>query len=95
MTELLKAQIPQEENIILDFDVISEGDFDLQIIKAKYDMLFTWNGEITSALSGVAEDIPAKVLETIPSSLRNKKCIPIVLDHCEDLYLQAQWEFGR
>ena len=83
MTELLKAQIPQEENIILDFDVISEGDFDLQIIKAKYDMLFTWNGEITSALSGVAEDIPAKVLETIPSSLRNKKCIPIVLDHCE------------
>ncbi len=83
MTELLKAQIPQEENIILDFDVISEGDFDLQIIKAKYDMLFTWNGEITSALSGVAEDIPAKVLETIPSSLRNKKSIPIVLDHCE------------
>ena len=83
MTDLLKAQIPQEENIILDFDVISDGDFDLQIVKDKYDMLFTWRGEITDSLSTVAEDIPPKVLETMPNSLRNKKCVPVILDHCE------------
>lgn len=83
MTELLKAQIPQEKDIILEFDVISDSEFDLQIIRNKYDMLFTWRGEITDALSKVSEDIPAKVLETIPTSLRNKKCIPIFLDHCE------------
>lgn len=83
LTELLKKQIPQEENIILQMDVISEKDFDLQIIKQKYDMLFTWRGEITDTLSKSAEDIPAKILETMPNSLRNKKCVPIVLDHCE------------
>ena len=89
MTEMLKAQIPQEEEIILDFDVISDSDFDLQIIKDKYDMLFTWRGEITDALSGVAEDIPAKVLETMPNSMRNKKCVPIFLDHCELAFSNA------
>ena len=84
--ELLKKYIPQEENIILEYDVISENAFDLAVVKQKYDMLFTWKGEITDTLSGVAEDIPARVLENIPQSLRNKKCIPILLDHCEFSY---------
>ena len=83
LTELLKAQIPQEENIILQLDTLSDKDFDLQIVKEKYDMLFTWRGEITDTLAKSAEDIPAKILEQIPNSLRNKKCIPIILDHCE------------
>ena len=83
LTELLKKQIPQEENIILQMDVLSENDFDPQIIKQKYDMFFTWRGEITDTLSKSSEDIPAKVLETMPNSLRNKKCVPIFLDHCE------------
>ena len=84
--ELLKKYIPQEENIILEYDVISENAFDLAVVKQKYDMLFTWKGEITDTLSGVAEDIPARVLENIPQSLRNKNCIPILLDHCEFSY---------
>jgi len=84
--ELLKKYIPQEENIILEFDTISEGAFDLAVVKEKYDMLFTWKGEITETLAGVADDIPARVLETMPQSLRNKKCVPILLDHCEFSY---------
>ena len=83
VTKLIKEKIPQEENIILQFDVISEGAFDTAVIKQKYDMLFTWRGEITDTLSASAEDIPAKVLEVMPTSLRNKKCAPIILDHCE------------
>ncbi len=83
MTDLIKSRIPQEEEIILDFSVISEGNFDLQIVRDKYDMLFTWRGEITDALSASAEDMPSKVMETMPRSLRNKKCLPIVLDNCE------------
>ena len=83
VTKLIKEKIPQEENIILQFDVISEGAFDTAVIKQKYDMLFTWRGEITDTLSASAEDIPAKVLEAMPTSLRNKKCAPIILDHCE------------
>ncbi len=86
ITELLKSRIPQEEEIILDFNVISEGSIDLQIVKDKYDMFFTWGGEITDALSDSAETMPSKVLETMPRSLRNKKCLPIVLDNCEFAY---------
>ena len=84
--ELLKKYIPQEENIILEFDTISENAFDLAIVKDKYDMIFTWKGEITDRLSEVAEDVPGRILETMPQSLRDKKCVPILLDHCEFSY---------
>ena len=84
--ELLKKYIPREENVILEFDVISDNAFDLAIVKQKYDMLFTWKGEITNSLSKVAEDIPAGILDSMPSSLRDKKCVPILLDHCEFSY---------
>lgn len=83
MTELLKGKIPQEEKIILDFQVIPEGELDSAIKKQKYDMLFTWRGEITDSLSSSAEEIPQKIRESIPNSLRDPKCIPILLDHCE------------
>lgn len=83
---MLKEKIPQEEKVILRFDNLAERDFDAAVIKRKYDMLFTWRGEITDYLSESSEDIPQRILETIPRSLRNKKCIPILLDHCELAY---------
>ena len=85
LCNLLKEKIPQEENIILNFDVISENAFDAALVKDKYDMLFTWKGEITDTLAPSSEEIPARIFESIPRSLRdkNKKCIPILLDHCE------------
>ena len=86
MCAMLKEKIPQEENIILDFDVISENAFDAGLVKDKYDMLFTWRGQITDSLQASAEDIPQRVLETMPTALRNKKCVPILLDHCELAY---------
>lgn len=86
MTSLLMEKIPQEENIILKMDVISPDDFDLALINNKYDMLFTWKGEITDALSKTAYPIPQKVLSSIPRSLRNETCVPILLDHCEMAY---------
>lgn len=86
MCTMLKEKIPQEENIILEFDVISENAFDAGLVKDKYDMLFTWRGQITDSLQASAEDIPQRVLETMPTALRNKKCVPILLDHCELAY---------
>ena len=80
---ILKEKIPVEDKIILKMDVLSEGAIDLAAVKEKYDMLFTWKGEITDALEASSEDIPAKIVECMPSSLRNKKCVPILLDHCE------------
>ena len=89
MCTMLKEIIPQEEKIILDFDIIPEGDFDTVFAKKKYDMLFTWRGEITDSLSASAEEIPSRILESIPRSLRNKKCVPIILDCCEFDYSTA------
>ena len=80
---ILKDKIPVEDKIILKMDVLSEGAIDLAAVKEKYDMLFTWKGEVTDALEASSEDIPAKIVECMPSSLRNKKCVPILLDHCE------------
>ncbi|MBO4640981.1 MAG: hypothetical protein J5710_14625 [Treponema sp.] len=87
--KILQDKIPVEEKITLKCDVISEGNIDLGALKQKYDMLFTWKGEITDTLEASSEDIPAKILEVIPSSLRNKKCVPILLDHCELAYSKA------
>ena len=84
--KILQERIPQEEGITLKCDVLSEGNIDLGTIKEKYDMLFTWRGEVTDALEASSADIPAKILEVMPSSLRNKKCVPILLDHCELAY---------
>lgn len=81
--EILKERIPVEDKIILKMDVLSEGAMDLAAVKEKYDMLFTWKGEVTDALEASSESIPAKILDCLPSSLRNKKCVPILLDHCE------------
>jgi len=92
---LIKEHIPESEEVILNFTTLAEGKFDAAVVSSKYDMLFTWKGEITDNLSASAEDIPGKVLECIPMSLRNKKCLPILLDHYElDFYTKVVDESG-
>lgn len=87
---LIKKYIPETEDVILNFTTIADGKFEPGIISSKYDMLFTWQGEYTELLKESAEDIPGKVLENIPVSLRNKKYLPLLLDHFElDFYMDA------
>ena len=81
--KILQEKIPIEDKIILQCDILSEGNIDLAALKQKYDILFTWKGEITDMLEASSSDIPAKILEVIPASLRNKKCVPVLLDNCE------------
>ncbi len=83
---ILKEKLPQEEGINLVCDVLSDGAVDLASIKQKYDLLFTWKGEVTDALEDSSAEIPQKILEVLPSSLKNKKCVPIFLDHFELAY---------
>lgn len=86
--ELIKEQIPVEENIIIKYDVLAPGALELGVLTKKYDMLFTWKGEVTDALDGSVEAVPGKILENIPISMRNKFCMPLLLDHYEfDLYI--------
>lgn len=87
--KILQDMIPVEDKITLKCDIISDGNIDLGAIKQKYDMLFTWRGEVTDTLSASSEEIPAKILETIPTTIRNNKCVPILLDHCELAYSET------
>ena len=87
--DILKEQIPVEEGINLVYEILPEGIIDLGTVKDKYDLFFSWKGEVTEALEEASEDIPAKILEVIPSSLQNKKCVPVVLDNCELAYSKS------
>ena len=87
--DILKEQIPVEEGIKLVYEILPEGTIDLGTVKDKYDMFFSWKGEVTEALEEASEDIPAKILEVLPTSLKNKKCVPVVLDNCELAYSKA------
>ena len=84
--KVLQEKIPVDEKITLKCDVLSEDNIDLGAIKEKYDMLFTWRGEVTDTLEASSAAIPSKILENLPANLRNKKCVPILLDHCELAY---------
>ena len=84
--DILKEVIPVEEKITLKCDIISEGNIDLGALKQKYDMLFTWKGEVTDTLEASSEEISEKILDCMPSRLRNSKCVPILLDHYELAY---------
>ncbi len=83
---LLKENILQKENVRIKYDIIAPGAMDLSIISKKYDMLFTWKGEVTDSLAGSVEHIPNKILENIPTAMRNKDCMPILLNHYEFNY---------
>ena len=84
--DILKEKIPQEEGITLIYDQLSDGAIDLGALKQKYDLIFTWKGEVTDALEESAEEIPSRIVDCMPSSIKNKKCAPILLDHCELAY---------
>lgn len=78
-----EAEEVKSKELIVNFTVLAGDKFEPSVVSSKYDMLFTWQGEFTSILSDSAEDIPSKVLENIPVSLRDKKCLPLLLDHWE------------
>ena len=80
---LIQEQAPQLDEVIFSFDKIPEDDVDIDILNNKYDMLFSWKGQVTDSIASSAQDISSKMLERIPRSLRNKKCMPILLDYFE------------
>ena len=86
--DILKSKIPVEEDVILKVDILPKDNLDSAALISNYDMLFTWRGELTDALHDTAENIPSKILETMPRSFRDKKCVPIFLDHYEIAYNQ-------
>lgn len=83
MCQMLKDIMPVEENIILNFTEITPEKISIPDISKKYDILFTWKGEITDALSENAEKMPKNYLDQIPKSLRDEKILPILLDNYE------------
>lgn len=83
ITELIKNEIHESEEMKLAYFELNKDDIDLGAVSEKFDMIFTWEGEITEKLGKFSEDIPLKINQSIPSSLRNKENYTILLDHYE------------
>lgn len=83
LCKAISEEFSDNQKLTAKFDILAADDFDLSVILKKYDIFFAWNGEVTDALSESAEKIPAKILENIPISLRNNKCVPVLLDNFE------------
>lgn len=83
MRQMLQDAMPQEEDVILKYTVIAENNVDLSAVAKKFDVLFTWKGEITEILNDNAEKLPKNYLEELPKSLRNERILPILLDNYE------------
>ena len=64
----------------------------MKTVSEKFDLFFTWNGEISDTLSKFSEDLPSKIIQTIPTSLRSKKTYPLALDHFELAYFQPVFD---
>ncbi len=81
----IKELIPAQENVNLEF-VSLKDDVNVKSISKKYDLLFSWKGEVTDALEVSATLISYKAVSLVPETLQNKKCLPLLLDSCELLY---------
>ncbi|MBR1639884.1 MAG: hypothetical protein IJ688_10910 [Treponema sp.] len=83
LSEIIEKEIPEIDGIKINYSYLNKDDIDLGVVSEKFDLLFTWSGEISDTLGKFSEDIPGKFLQTVPTSLRNKKQYPIMLDHYE------------
>lgn len=83
LCEMIQDELKENSKLYVNFANLADGNNDLGIIKKKYDMIFTWKGEITQTLSDSSEKIPSKLLENIPITLRDDYCVPILLDYFE------------
>ena len=87
MTKMIEKELPELEEIKFTFSYLNKDDVEAGTVAEKFDLLFTNKGELTETLGKFSEEIPGKILQTIPQSLRNdKKTYPILLDHYETAF---------
>ena len=84
--ELIKAAIPVEDNINLEYTVLDENNLKTDSLHKKYDLLFTWKGQITDNIEENCVELPSSVFENVPQPLKSSKCVPLLFDSCELAY---------
>ena len=92
VTTFIEGQIPKSDDYNVVCSYLNKDDVDLKTVSEKFDLFFTWNGEISDTLSKFSEDLPSKIIQTIPTSLRSKKTYPLALDHFELAYFQPVFD---
>lgn len=83
LCKAIQEEFSDNQKLISRFDILAADNLDFGVVMEKYDVFFARDGEIIQILSESAEKIPAKILENVPSSLRNKKSVPILFDRFE------------
>lgn len=82
----IKEFFPTNPDIVLKFHTIQNSNLNSK--KKNFDLLFTWDGEISNSLIQKSELLTNRVLQNIPISLRNSKKFPILLDNYELSFLK-------
>jgi len=85
-SDFIRKRAPELDNVDFVFDIISDDSADVEKLTKSYDMIFTWKGEVTDSLAEFSHAVPNKILSKIPRSLRDEKCMPLLLDHFEMNY---------
>lgn len=93
--EPLKTIIQENYSGKTQYYDLTQEDYKPRKISSKYDLFFSWNGDVTDGFSKYAKKIPLECSSKIISTIKVQKYLPILLDHYELSYLkQARTNAG-
>ena len=84
--KLFYSQVSDKNNKKYIVTILENGPVNYKNLSKKYDLVFAWKGEVTSNLENSAKDIPSKLLDSVPETMKNKKILPLLIDNCELAY---------
>lgn len=90
--KVLEDNIKKAEIGRVTFKTVSFDDLKKDKAAKSYDLVFTYDGLASEAIKAKAANIPSKLFNYLPTSLRrqnepnDRKSIPIILDHFEFSY---------
>ncbi|MCR5435842.1 MAG: hypothetical protein K6E97_02115 [Treponema sp.] len=94
-SRVIEELFPKNDKVKYIVNVLEKGPVNYKTISKKYDLMFTWKGEVSDQLEGYAKDIPSKLNNFVPETIKNDKYLPLLLDNCELAYnKKAAEKFG-
>ena len=86
IADLIQKEIPENEELNVVFTYLNNSDIDLGIISSKFDMLFTYEGELTDTLGKSSEEFSRQSLSHSEIPRRNRNAILFFLITMKQLF---------
>ena len=75
---VIEELFPKNDKVKYIVNVLEKGPVNYKTISKKYDLMFTWKGEVSDQLEGFAKDIPSKLNNFVPETIKNDKYLPLL-----------------